>query len=65
MANDLLSKAGLYVDELNKIRIADPSITKQTQELKDDCHKFVDSKCSFFFFWDLHYDEQHTLMRDC
>lgn len=47
MANEALAKAGLYVDELNKIRIADPNITRQTQELKDDCHKFVDSELFF------------------
>ncbi|KAM7312510.1 intraflagellar transport protein 20 homolog [Ixodes scapularis] len=47
MANEALAKAGLYVDELNKIRIADPNITRQTQELKDDCHKFVDRMVEF------------------
>uniref|UniRef100_A0A0K8RBF4 Putative intraflagellar transport protein 20 n=1 Tax=Ixodes ricinus TaxID=34613 RepID=A0A0K8RBF4_IXORI len=47
MANEVLAKAGLYVDELNKIRIADPNITRQTQELKDDCHKFVDRMVEF------------------
>ncbi|XP_037512076.1 intraflagellar transport protein 20 homolog A [Rhipicephalus sanguineus] len=47
MANEVFSRAGLYVDELNKIRIADPDATRETQELKDDCHKFIERMTEF------------------
>ena len=39
---------GFYYDELSKIRALDPEIERQTQELKDECKEFVDSKLSFF-----------------
>ncbi|KAK8762087.1 hypothetical protein V5799_026656 [Amblyomma americanum] len=47
MANEVFLRAGIYVDELNKIRIADPDATRQTQELKDDCHKFIERMTEF------------------
>ncbi|KAH7958367.1 hypothetical protein HPB49_001051 [Dermacentor silvarum] len=47
MANEVFSRAGLYVDELNKIRIADPDAIRETQELKDDCHKFIERMTEF------------------
>ncbi|KAH9377004.1 hypothetical protein HPB48_018746 [Haemaphysalis longicornis] len=47
MANEVFLRAGLYIDELNKIRIADPEATRQTQELKDDCHKFIERMTEF------------------
>ena len=47
MAEEALSHAGLYLDELNKIRLLEPESAQQTNELKDECKEFVDSK--FFF----------------
>ncbi|XP_075745225.1 intraflagellar transport 20 isoform X1 [Rhipicephalus microplus] len=47
MANEVFSRAGLYVDELNKLRIADPDAIRETQELKDDCHKFIERMTEF------------------
>ncbi|KAH6933297.1 hypothetical protein HPB50_014010 [Hyalomma asiaticum] len=47
MANEVFSRAGLYVDELNKIRIADPDAIRETQELKEDCHKFIERMTEF------------------
>lgn len=35
---------GFYYDELSKIRALDPDIAGKTQELKDECKEFVDSK---------------------
>lgn len=35
---------GFYYDELSKIRALDPEIAGRTQELKDECKEFVDSK---------------------
>ena len=35
---------GFYYDELSKIRALDPEIAGRTQELKDDCKEFVDSR---------------------
>ena len=36
--------AGFYFDELNKVRVLEPEISTQTQELKEECKEFVDSK---------------------
>ena len=44
MADEALSKAGLYFDELNKIRVLEPEVANQTGELKDECKEFVDSE---------------------
>ena len=43
MAEEALSHAGLYLDELNKIRLLEPESAAQTVELKDECKEFVDS----------------------
>ena len=45
MADEALAKAyGLHFDELNKIRILEPDVAQQTNELKEECKDFVDSK---------------------
>lgn len=36
---------GFHYDELSKIRVIDPDIAGQTQELKEECKEFVDSEC--------------------
>ena len=43
MAEEALANAGLYLDELNKIRLLEPEKAQQTNELKDECKEFVDS----------------------
>lgn len=47
--NEALAKAGLHFDELNKIRVLDPDVALQTNELKDECKDFLDSKSEFVF----------------
>ena len=42
--NEALAKAGLHFDELNKIRVLDPDVALQTNELKEECKDFLDSK---------------------
>ena len=49
MAEEALSHAGLYLDELNKIRLLEPEIAQQTNELKDECKEFVDSMIVYLF----------------
>lgn len=39
--------AGFHFDELNKIRVLEPEIGQQTQELKEECKEFVDSKWNY------------------
>ena len=58
MAEEALGQAGLYLDELNKIRLLEPESAQQTNELKDECKDFVDRRlslsiiCSYkFLFW--------------
>lgn len=46
--------AGFHFDELNKVRVLEPEISQQTQELKEECKEFVDSKLKLFvncIFW--------------
>ena len=43
-ADKTLARAGLYFDEINKIRILEPDIANQTQQLRDECRGFVDSE---------------------
>ena len=38
------SMEGIYFDELSKIRVLQPEVLTQTEELKDECKQFVDSK---------------------
>lgn len=40
--------AGFHFDELNKVRVLEPEISQQTQELKEECKEFVDSKLPLF-----------------
>ncbi|KAG3287109.1 IFT20 [Ictidomys tridecemlineatus] len=42
MAKDILGKAGLHFDELNKLWVLDPEVTQQIIELKEECKEFVD-----------------------
>ena len=44
MADEALARAGLHFDELNKIRVLEPEAAQQTNELKDECKEFLDSK---------------------
>jgi hypothetical protein len=37
---------GFHVDELSKIRVLEPEVYQQTQELKEECKDFVDSECT-------------------
>ena len=44
MADDVMGKAGLYFDELNKIRVLEPEVAVQTSDLRDECKDFLESK---------------------
>ena len=35
---------GFHYDELSKIRVIEPKIAADTEELKDECKEFVDSE---------------------
>lgn len=50
MAEEALANAGLYLDEINKIRLFEPEKAQQTNELKDECKEFVDSLWIFADF---------------
>jgi intraflagellar transport protein 20 len=39
-----LAKAGLYIDELSKVRVLEPEVAHETSELKEQCRDFVESK---------------------
>ncbi len=40
---------GVFFDELSKVRVLEPEISQQTQELKGECKDFVDSEYETFF----------------
>ncbi|XP_053278153.1 intraflagellar transport protein 20 homolog isoform X2 [Pleuronectes platessa] len=42
MAKDPLAEAGIYFDELNKLRVLEPYVGQKTSELKEECKEFVD-----------------------
>ncbi|VDK33965.1 unnamed protein product [Taenia asiatica] len=42
-----LAKAGLYVDDFNKLRILDPSIAQATSEFKEECAGFINKTEEF------------------
>lgn len=43
---DLAAK-GLYVDEIQKIRVMDPDMADQTKNLKEECGGFVEQMQDF------------------
>ncbi len=38
---DDLNSRGLFVDELQKLRVMDPDLSRQTEGLKEECGGFV------------------------
>ena len=48
--SETFSKTGLFFDELNKIRVLEPDIFSQTEELQTECKDFVESKILNFLF---------------
>lgn len=41
---DSLTKYGVYIDDLSKIRVLEPEAANQTVKLKEECQSFVSSK---------------------
>lgn len=37
-------KSGLYIDDLYTLRVIDPEVANETNDLKDECEQFTDSK---------------------
>jgi hypothetical protein len=46
MAEDELVEQGLFIDDIHRLRILDPSLADQTKILKTECDQFLQSKCS-------------------
>nr|CAD7610075.1 unnamed protein product [Timema genevievae] len=42
-----IAKTGLYFDELNKIRVLEPEVSQQTNQLKEECKEFVEKITEF------------------
>lgn len=38
-----LSKIGIYFDDLHHLRVLEPSISNDANDLKDECTQFADS----------------------
>lgn len=43
-AEDELARQGLFIDDIDRLRILDPSVADQTQKLKTECDHFLQSK---------------------
>lgn len=41
---ELLASEGIFFDEVDKICILEPEVSKQTTELKEECQIYVESK---------------------
>lgn len=41
---DELQKAHLYYDDINKIRVLDPLVLKDTEDLKETCKEYETSE---------------------
>ena len=39
--------AGIYFDEMSKVRVLEPEVRQQTEELKSECKNFVDKISDF------------------
>lgn len=42
--DEALKRAGLHIDELNKLRVLEPEISQENVDLKEECHDFTQSK---------------------
>ncbi|CAH8435465.1 unnamed protein product [Schistosoma bovis] len=42
-----LAQAGLYIDDFYKLRIVDPRVTQETNELKEECEKYLSKMNDF------------------
>ncbi len=50
VAEDELSAQGLFIDDINRLRILDPSLADQTLKLKTECDQFLQSTESKSYF---------------
>lgn len=44
---ETFARTGLFFDELNKIRVVEPDISTETEELQSECKEFVESTIIF------------------
>lgn len=44
---DPLAKYGIYIDDLNKIRVLEPEVANQTSKLKEECQNFISKIVEF------------------
>ena len=42
--SDLLANQGIFFDEVDKVCILEPEVAKQTNDLKEECQIYVESK---------------------
>ncbi|CAH8433734.1 unnamed protein product [Schistosoma guineensis] len=42
-----LAQAGLYIDDFYKLRIVDPRVAQETNELKEECEKYLSKMNDF------------------
>ena len=47
---DELNRQGLFIDDVNRLRVLEPSIADKTILLKKQCDQFLTSKLFTFYF---------------
>lgn len=47
---EILGRYGIYFDEVDKVCILEPEIFKQTNDLKEECKIYTESKNCMFHF---------------
>uniref|UniRef100_A0A182WLM6 Intraflagellar transport 20 n=1 Tax=Anopheles minimus TaxID=112268 RepID=A0A182WLM6_9DIPT len=45
--NEEFGKSGLYIDDLYTLRVIDPEVANETNELKDECERFTEKLTDF------------------
>ncbi|CAH8430306.1 unnamed protein product [Schistosoma turkestanicum] len=42
-----LAQAGLYIDDFYKLRIVEPTVSQETNELREECEKYISEMTDF------------------
>ncbi|TMS36671.1 hypothetical protein L596_003777 [Steinernema carpocapsae] len=63
MSDDFLTKTGLHIDDLNKIRLLEPDLSNAAEQLKQECNNFSEKMSSFKDFIESVVDTLEQLSR--
>lgn len=58
-------KSGLYIDDLYTLRVIDPEVANETNELKDECERFTESKLRLVWWFTMERGKQTNALFSC